>query len=71
MVESVWKGATFFRKPALGLSCRKCLLPVCKLKFFKEVDDQDVISTFILGSSFLQQMASIITEKEDFYIFRY
>lgn len=58
--------AIFFRKPAIGLSCRKCLLPVCKLKFSEEVYDQDVISIFISGSSFLQQMASIITVKEDF-----
>lgn len=61
------KELRFFRKPAIGLSCRKCLLPVCKLKFSKEVYDQDVISTFISGSSFLQRMASIITVKENFY----
>lgn len=62
----MWKAAIFFRKPAIGLSCRKYLFPVCKLKVSKEVYDQDVISTFISGSSFLQQMASIITVKGDF-----
>lgn len=66
-MATVWKAAIFFRKPAIGLSCRKYLLPVCKLKFSNEVYDQDVISTFISGSSFLQQMASIITVEEDFY----
>lgn len=66
-MASVWKWAIFFRKSAIGLSCRKYLLPVYKLKFSEEVYDQDVTSIFISGSSFLQWMASIITVKEDFY----
>lgn len=66
-MASVWKWAIFFRKSAIGLSCRKCLLPLCKLKFSEEVYNQDVISICISSSSFLQQMPSIITIKEDFY----
>lgn len=65
----MWEGATFLRKPAVGLNRRKCLFPACKLKFSRE--DQDVIRMLFLLSFQVQvscnKVASIISVKEDFY----
>lgn len=69
----MWEGATFLRKPAVGLNRRKhlfpALFPACKLKFSRE--DHDVIRMLFLLSFQVQvscnKMASIISVKEDFY----